>query len=228
VAETRAAWLARSVLLARLGDTNAAHSARYRAYGLDLAPRDPGAGKRQLDLSEFFTAGLDTDWRGSRQEHHALPALPRGRQILGGLEHDLRGLVQLSTPILERRDLYYPRTVSGIPVHQPCRRLHFLHAADSAGERGSLLAVYTIHREDGGHDTIEVRYGEDVLAWDAPAVPSSTPPRLVWREMSPAGFPVWLFQTSWTNARPELDVTTIDLTSAMTNSAPFVVAITAE
>jgi len=226
--EWRDAWLRRAGLHSRRGETNAARLARQQAYGFAPTPRDPAAPPSLVDLTGFDTGGFDNDWRASGFPRHNLSALPRGRQVLEGVEYDLRGLVQLASTVLEARELCFPRAVEGIPIGPRCARLHFLHAADCAAETGSPLATYTIRRGDGKEEAIPISYRADVLAWDAPAVPESLESRIAWRGASPTGDPVWVFRTSWTNAHPELTVESVTLISGLAGCAPFIVAITAE
>jgi hypothetical protein len=192
------------------------------------APRDPAAPSSLIDLTDFYTGGFDTDWRASGFPRHNLSTLPRGRQVLEGVEHDLRGLVQLASTLLEARELHFQRAVEDIPIGRRCARLHFLHAADCAAEAGLPLATYTIRRGDGNEEAIPISYGTELLSWDALTVPEAMKGGVVWRGTSPVGDPVWLFRTSWTNTHPELTVESVTLMSALAGCAPFVVAITAE
>ncbi len=226
--ELRLAWLACSGLHAQLGNARAARTAHNRAYDLNLQPRDPTAPSRLIDLTDFFTANLDDDWRADGFRRHTLAALPRGRQVFAGVEYDVRGLIQLSSTLLDRRFLWYPPDVVGIPVRQLCRQIHFLHAADCAAPAGVPLAAYTIRWVDGQEDTIAIHYGQEASSWDGNPVVDHPRGTVAWRGTNPAGEPVCLFRTSWTNAHPDLVVATIILASSMTDCAPFVVAITAE
>jgi len=52
--------------------------------------------------------------------------------------------------------------------------------------------------------------------------------QLVWSAINNAGLHVRLFKTTWVNPMPEQEILSLDYTSAMANSGPFLVAITAE
>jgi len=226
--ERRLALLTRSRLQARLGNAVAARADRNLAYGLDTPSRDPHTPANLIDLRDFYTASLDADWRASRFSRHKLSGLARGRQVLGGVEYDVRGLVQLSSTLLEMRRLHYPQKVQGIQVQQRCGRLHFLHAADSVTGYGDTVAIYTVRWANGREEKIPMRYGIEAMPWDWEPNAANPSAAVAWSGVSPAGLPVWLFRTTWTNPTPEVVVTTIDLESAMTDVAPFIVAITAE
>jgi WD40 repeat protein len=226
--ERRLALLTRSRLYARLENAAAARADRARAYGVNGPVRDPRTPASLIDLTGFYTAGLEGDWRDSRFAGHNLSRLPRGRQVFDGVEYDVRGLIQLSTPTLDLRGLHLPQAVRGIPVQLTCRRLHFLHAADGAVDAGETLATYTVHWADGREERIPIRYVVEARPWDWEPLSAHPAAAVAWSSSSPAGLPVWLFRTTWTNTHPDVAVAALDLESAMTSCAPFIVAITAE
>jgi hypothetical protein len=51
---------------------------------------------------------------------------------------------------------------------------------------------------------------------------------MVWSAINNAGLHIRLFKTTWVNPMPEKEIVSIDYTSAMSNSAPFLIAITAD
>lgn len=226
--ELQAAWLTRARLHERLGNTIAARADNQRAFGFEPGARDPLAPPQLIDLTDFYTANPDVDWRWSRFPGHDLSALPRGRQVFNGIEYDLRGIIQLSSALLKSRGLKYPETVRGIRVQQFCHQLHFLHAADSGASAGDLVAKYVVHWNDGREATIPIRYAQEALPWDWESSAEIGDTRVVWRGSNPAGQSVRLYSTTWTNAHPDVAIATIDLASTMTRCGQFVVAITAE
>jgi hypothetical protein len=124
--------------------------------------------------------------------------------------------------------LHLPQAVWGILVQQPCRRLHFLHAADGAVDAGETLAQYTVRWADGREERIPIRCHVEVRPWDWEPLSAGPAAAVAWSGSSPAGLPVWLFRTTWTNPHPDVAVAALDLESAMRSCAPFIVAITAE
>jgi eukaryotic-like serine/threonine-protein kinase len=193
-----------------------------------LPARDPALPSRLIDLSDYYNASLEEDWRASRFLSHNLSTVPRGRQVFDGIEYDIRGGIQLASELLELRGRAFDRVVLGIPVHQACRRLHLLHAADCVAPLEHTIAVFTIHRSDGSQDRLPIRYGIEALPWDWESGGGEGQAKVAWIGTSPAGLPVRLYRTTWTNACPEVKVETIDLESTGMRGAPFVVAITAE
>ncbi len=202
-----------------------------------VAGRSAGLPRRLLDLSTVYNALLATDWHNPEDVGNNLASLPTGRQTLGGQEFDIRGVVQLSSIELAKLNPHYPREVSDVPVALTCAKLHFLHGLGWPETNGIPIARYVIHYADGGTNTIDVVYGRDVRNWQywpqavareaEGAQPVWQGPQERWKPHYP-DWGVRLYLQSWINPRPDVAIVSLDLKSAMTKSAPFIVAITAE
>jgi hypothetical protein len=116
----------------------------------------------------------------------------------------------------------------GIPVHQFCRRLHFLHAADTTEADGAQIGSYIVHCSDGKQQSIPIIYGRDVVAWNLDPPRTNSPPLPAWKGRNRRYAPVQLFKSTWENPRPDVIIETIDFLSHNAKAAPFLVAITAE
>jgi hypothetical protein len=92
------------------------------------------------------------------------------------------------------------------------------------------VGAYVVHYRNGVEQPIPIVYGEDVRDWNSGADPSSTLTRasVVWRSQNKANYVVRLFKSTWVNPFPEEGIVSIDFLSSMAESAPFVIAITAE
>ncbi len=224
----RTAWLNCAWFEADTGNREAARAARFQAYSLNLPPRAPDTPARLIDLTDFYTACPEADWRASRFPGHDLFALPRGRQVFEGIEYDVRGLVQLSSVLLRSKGLQFPEASRDIPVQQRCQRIHFLHAADNTAAPGATVASYAVHWTDGREEQMPIRYSKEAWPWDWDPGSGNPHAAVAWHGTSPAGQPVWLYRTTWTNSHPEVPVASVDLTSTMTRCGMFIVAITAE
>ena len=98
---------------------------------------------------------------------------------------------------------------------------------------GSTIASYVVH-QGGGHTEIPIDYGKDVRTrWfdsrqkselDNPKVAWTSPPNSV----GTAGKSLRLYHTTWSNPNPDVEVNSISFVSHLTESAPFLVAITLE
>jgi hypothetical protein len=202
-----------------------------------ITPRIPQTPRSLVDLSEYYNAALSQTWHFGMASN-SLDALPPGLLQLGGTMFDVRGIVQLSGRELDRNVAqqpaanrqHYPQQIAGIRVNQHCRQLHFLHAAGWRSRDGARIGSYVVHYADGQEQVIPIIYGEDVRDWNEAFDPSTQLKRssIVWQVTNRAGLPIRLFKTTWVNPMPETEIVSIDYLSAMSDAAPFVIAITAE
>ncbi len=194
-----------------------------------IPPRLPWAPPNLIDLTDYYNAALVQTWHPGTASN-ALDALPPGLLQLAGNLYDVRGVVQVSGGDLSRQGGSYPKRISGIRIGQRCRELHFLHATGWPERDGVRIGSYIVHYNDGQEQTIPIVYGEDVRDWNGSSDTSWRVSRstIVWREINNAGFRVRLFATAWINPSPEKEITSLDFVSAMTRSAPYLIAVTAE
>ncbi len=185
-----------------------------------------------IDLSVFYNAALDETWHHAHQEGNDLSILPQGLQILGGVTFDLRGLVQLAGLKLNERVPGFPDSVGNIPIRSSASRLHFLHASlwGNAEKHGTPIGSYTIHHANGESSNILLRHGYELSDWrwhgrEEQELPNG---KKVWRAANPHGAKVRLFLTTWENPHPNIEISHLDFESAMTNAAPFLVAVSLE
>jgi len=199
-----------------------------RLAALRIPNRGAGSPANLIDLSSFYNTGLKPCWVPGFPFWIELEGLPLKCQTLLGVQFDLRGVVQLLSARLKLLSAEWPEKVAGVPVTQPCLRLHFLHAADQETADGTRIASYVVHYQDGAAAEIPIIYGKDVLAWNHDDDRPGGGPRVAWSGRNASSLSIRLFLTTWQNPRPEARVETIDLVSAMSPAAPFIVAITAE
>ncbi len=195
-------------------------------------PRKPETDARMLDLSLEYNALLlhlsQIDRSGK-----LLITYPEGVQRIAGIDFDVRGLVHLGArpfPIV------FPEKIESIPVNRKCTSIHFLHGAASVATNGSRIASFLVHFQDGRTAKVPIIYGKDVKErWFYRNQKSDSPPG----EAQPAwitpsdkvgvnGKALRLFVTSWTSPNPASEVASLDFLSHMTESAPFLLAITVE
>ncbi len=198
-----------------------------------FAPRDPRAPKRVLDLSGFYNAMFTESWHGNKGND--LAALPTGLQTLGGVEFDVRGIVQLGSKAPSAGK--FPAQIKGIEVHQKCKRIHFLHAAGfgAVSDEGKQVCSCIVHfATNQVRLEIPIYYGRDLRNWHLlggePAPPVGL--KVAWtgqNEVSKAaGNTIRLFMTTWTNLVPDAEIESLDYVSSMAGPAPFLIAITVE
>jgi hypothetical protein len=120
-------------------------------------------------------------------------------------------------------------------VGAKCRVIHCLQAAAwGEGVTDSRIGRYVLHYADGQTAELPLEYGKDLRNWATiSGEPKETPnATVVWTGNTPRaasnGQTVQLFKRSYENPRPDVEITHLDFVSAMTFTAPFVVAITVE
>ncbi|MBI4662871.1 MAG: AAA-like domain-containing protein [Verrucomicrobia bacterium] len=196
-----------------------------------VPPRDPRATPALIDLSSFYNAALNKTWHSGLPDNN-LSALPQGLQTFGGVEFDVRGVVQLAGANLWRQG--FPAQVRGIPVNQRCARLHFLHATGWTAVDGAHVGNYVIQYANGIRRFVPILYGQDVVDWRAQADGGSEKEleTLVWKESPAPGSTDRsyhrIFKSTWANPFPDVEIQCIDFVSAMGDAAPFLIAITVE
>jgi hypothetical protein len=208
--------------------------------------RDPKAQPEQVDLTPYYTTALDENWQGSQNSYrNDLATLGNGLRTYQGVRFDVRGIVQLAGTVSEQVASEFPQAVTNIYVGLKCKRIHFLHAT-GWGRRmtgngdllyepfGTRLASYRIHYSSGTEIEVPVIHGKDVSDWWYwPGTTEGLPGlRVAWTGTNASsqaqGTTIRLFDSAWENPQPDMEVRSIDFVSAMTKSAPFLIAITAE
>jgi hypothetical protein len=204
---------------------------KSKPTSLNFPPRDPACTPKQIDLSAYYNATLTSSWINSWWTNNNLASLPRGLRILDRIEFDIRGIVQLSC---SHPDLAfdYPTEVTGIPVRQPCQTLHFLHSASWGYHRGGKIGEYVVRYQNGTELSVPLVYDQNTSGWwySEPLLEPDT--TVAWTGVNPFsakfGKDLLLFHFRWENPRPEFEIDSITFRSAMTDCAPFLIAITAE
>jgi hypothetical protein len=189
-----------------------------------------------LDLTSFYNGLLTESWSETRKDMgNDLSGLPVGIQTFGGIDFDVRGVVQLRGSL--RNSTNYPPAVKGIPVRQKCRRLHFLHAAayGKATDEGREIGTYLIHYANQQlRLEAPIVYGETLRDWHtlADELESTNQLQVVWTGQNTvsrrANKSIRLFMTTWTNVVPDSEIHSIDFLSSLAVPAPFLIAITVE
>jgi tetratricopeptide (TPR) repeat protein len=212
-------WLVARILLREAGNL-------IEKKGLHL-PRSPDATPTLIDLTAYYNAGLNEAWHfGQGAKGTDLAALPTGVQTLAGVRFDVRGIIQLSS---KRSQPWFPEKVEGIRIGQKCRTLNFLQATGWMAKDGARIGSFVIHYADGQNQELPIVYGEDTREWHgrSDAVQTITQGKLAW-SWPGDDLKRRLFISSRQNPLPDLEITTVDYISAMTDCFPFLIALTVE
>ena len=209
-----------------------------------LPKRDAKATRQQIDLANYYTGELTEPFHpnlSTGRQDNDLSALPVGLVSLGGVVFDVRGVIQLRRT--EPRGgpfevvwKSYPVRVEAISVQQEARRLHLLLGTTDAEADGTILGSLVVHYADGAQAPLDLVYGRDVRRWilnpRAGGVQDTERGKVVWTGTNPVadeyGNTLRLYLTTRENPRPGVKITTVDFVSAMSRSAPFLIAVTVE
>ena len=118
-------------------------------------------------------------------------------------------------------------------------RLHLLLGTVSEGTAlsgGTVIGRLELHYADGEIRSLDLVYGRDVRDWwydparaDIEVIDRAT---VVWTGANPVanefGCRLRLYLNTRDNPRPEVKLTTFDFVSAMSESGPFLIAVTIE
>lgn len=203
-----------------------------------IPARDSKAAPQLINLSGKYTAPLTEQWHpevnGLPPGANHLGALPRGVQNLGGVEFDVRGVIQLTGGLAEDAGAAFAEAQNGIKVGRKCARLHFLQGAGWRSEDGMPVGKYVLHYAGAQQATLNIVYGVDVRDWWA----NDSEPKeaksasIAWSGSNPvteaAGASLRLFKRTYENPKPDLLIETVDFVSTQGDSAPFLVALTTE
>jgi len=184
-----------------------------------------------IDLSSHFNDLLDDGWQHQLMAGNNLGTLPRGRQVLGGIEFDVRGIIQLTSRKLKQSaaGITFPERVREIRVARKCREIHFLQATGWNAPPGTWVGSYIVHYVDDTSEEAPILYGHGTGNWWAMLVDLKRPgDGVVWQGTNAANKPVQLFKQSWTNPHPDLEIKSLDFESKLTRVAPFLIAATAQ
>jgi hypothetical protein len=192
--------------------------------------RESGSAPEQIDLTRYYNRSLkgSPEWAAENTPIE----LPAGRTVLKGVAFDARGIVQLGSKNFTM--MHRPAAVSNIVVGLACQRLVFLHGAvASAGEGVTIdIGEYIVHFEDGAIKVVPITYGRHVLDWRTNPATVSSPNlesvgRIVHEVRGPSST-TWLYSTLWLNPHPDIPIDHLDFVTLMTESSPFLVAVTAQ
>jgi hypothetical protein len=197
-----------------------------------IPTRSRQANQDLVDLSKYYTASLDDDWLVKPGAD--LASLPKGVQAFAHAAFDVRGLIQLAgKKALAETGIDFPQAVKGIGIHYKARRLHFLQGAAWSADADAKMGEYVLHYANGQTRSIPIVYQRNTKDWWVkPGDSVLTDADIAWAGENEAshklGYQIQLYRYTVNSPLPDQEIETIDFVSTMTDSAPFLIALTAE
>ena len=169
-----------------------------------------------------------------------LQHLPAGEQSWGGVTWNIPEDNHNSQPtVLTLSGMGFEKKVDridDIPVDRKASTLAFLHTfhegatlKNMENPSGLGLCNYVVHYADGSEETIPVRWLENIANWQKQKLRNLPTARLAWTTpiLTNDKRHTALYSFEWTNPKPDVEITTIDLVSVAPwgYGAPAVLAI---
>lgn len=200
-----------------------------RYAGRRIPPRDSSTSSNLVDLTAFYNASLRLYMPGGDVD--SVSNVIREIRTTTGVHFDARGYIGLLRRGEESgRSNSSPESVTGIPIGRRVTRLYFLHSASYGENEDRQVGSYIIHMSDGSIEDLAIVYGRNVRSerGDYRNVPEA---EVAWEGegiRTGAGRRVRMFKVTWDNPTPTMEVSRIDFISAVSRSAPHLLAITVE
>ncbi len=186
-----------------------------------------------VDLTPYGNNFL-TDGPGGPGDGNHLGRVPRGVHKLGDTYFRIgEKLIQVKG----RLSPNWPASVTGIKVAARGKRLHVLHACQQQAEPQADLGRYVIHYADGSHEKIPIVYGKHLVNWWHFGTFNNAPSdaKIAWTgtnnmsdQKRSENLEIRLYALTWINPHPDKEISTIDVVSAVSESDPFLTAVTLE
>jgi len=195
--------------------------------GLAIPERDILCGKNRLNLTSYYTESLDDNIH--HKPGNTLSDLPKGLQNFGGIDFDIRGVIQLAGHRSEEiTTLVYPPKITGIAVDMKGKSVHFLHAsAWNIDFEPMEIGSYQINYDDGESEQIKITYRMNIWDWWSSKNDLLLNP--VWKgknnRTTAIDQHIRLFLLTWNNPHPEKEIISIDLITNSKGPGPMIIAI---
>jgi hexosaminidase len=160
---------------------------------------------------------------------HDLSALPRGQVRLKGITFQIGQAEEAHAPaaiVLSgrlSRGLKMPDAVE-LQIGAPAAQLAIVQATNYPCDPGTRVGTYELTYEDGQKETLELVYGENVLAYTDLAAAPAAP--IVWSGRTGAGGPASVRVLIWSVAAPDKQIRTLKAQSAHAAGALMILGIT--
>jgi RNA polymerase sigma factor (sigma-70 family) len=196
-----------------------------------------------VSLASLLVPAENDQWDKSA----VFKTMPRGKQVLGSIEFQLEGLLQLQSSASRDENRGYRQSIV-VPLAEPevtaagleilqhgsnVAAAHLVGATRYGGEGESTVAQVVWRYVDGSRQTTHVRFQNHVRDWirlpyETPAYLPYTFSKAVWRAPVPGQAGRWarLYRFSYANPEPKKVLKEIEFVSTMQTPNLFLVGLT--
>jgi hypothetical protein len=185
---------------------------------------------KYVDLARFYNFAISEEIHG--KPDNTIP-IPSGISDFYGVKFDVRGIIQLASNVsYEKSHIHYPDEIIGISVNNVADSLCFLHSSAWESEKGTAVVDIVVHYANNQKKTITIKNQIDVEDWWFHPQNSIFPvnAKLAWEgsnsRVKDLGFVLKLYRYTWINPIPNIEISSIDLISAMNDTGYMLYGIT--
>jgi len=192
-----------------------------------IPARDSSLPLELVDLASYYN-GSPTGWMEA-VEDKGLADFMTNLTIVDGISFDVRGVIQLGSKHFAMPG--WPAMVTNITLGLNCEGLAFLHGTVNGAGEDEVVGHYVIHFEDSSTNVLPITYGLHLLAWKESDLENIKSWETRQKDHTSGKISVIqkggtrLYVFYWTNPHPNLRIQYIDFVSAMTQSSPFLAAV---
>lgn len=213
---------AKGLLTALIFTAASVHAQKIPARSLQAPPE-------LVDLTDYYSSSLHAE--PAKHQGIDLAVLPRGLQIFCQTAFDVRGVIQLSgKPGATEGEDEFPKEVKGIKINGRAASVQFLHGAIGAVPDDTRIGEYVLHYADGKIVHLPIVYQRQLRnGLRQKGDPLPTDADVAWSGANDTSQKldrqIQLYCYTAKNPFPELEIVSLDMISALTDSQPFLIAV---
>ena len=189
---------------------------------------------KTIDLTKYYNVTLTQALHDRNPEGPSLKNLPKGRNKFGGIPFEVSGAIHLyGTGLANIFPDNYPTNVTDIAIGELAEKVHFLVGAGYNQQPGQRVGSFKINYEDDQSTEVMLIYDQNVRDWWQPFPGGNTTLHIAWSGLIGPNLQNQpqnglIYQFSWDNPRAQTPIKSIDFSSALNTTAPFLLGVSVE
>lgn len=189
---------------------------------------------KTIDLTKYYNVTFTDALHDKSPNGPSLKNFPSGRSKFRGVPFETTGAIHLYgaglSKIFPDR---YPTNVTDIVIEESAEKVHFLIGAGYNQQPGKKVGTIKINYEDGQTSEIVLSYDQNIRDWWQPFPEGNATLQIAWSGLIGKGFNGQpqtgrIYQFSWHNPRSQTPIKSIDFSSAVGTTAPFLLGVSVE